>query len=108
MATLTLASSTRSTVIIPSRPRQSMSLSHARDMIMLADGRYAASARPVGDSAIHQDLQQQITDHKSITTDLAVRTSCGLVLDMGAQGMSRNATGAFVTSLGSRPPSPPV
>ncbi|HEY9293646.1 MAG TPA: hypothetical protein VIP98_20405 [Microlunatus sp.] len=113
MATLTLTSTTRSTVIIPSRPRQLMSLSHARDMIMLADGRYAVSARPVEGSALHQDLQQQITDHKSITTidaavKLASHKSCGAVIDQGAQGMSRNAKGAFVTRLGSRPPSPPV
>ncbi|QDP96456.1 hypothetical protein FOE78_11560 [Microlunatus elymi] len=113
MATLTRSISTRSTVIIPaSRPRLTMSLSRALGTIMPAGGRYSASVRPTAGIALHQDLLSQINDHKSITTDVTVQLDsskpCAAVIDQGAQGMSRNAKGAFVTSLGSRPPSPPV
>ena len=117
MATLTRSDSTRSTVIVPaSRPRLSMPLSPAVEMIMVAERPYAVSAalrdRLAGS---RHDVRADLINDKFTTTttiDIAVqlgsRKPCGDVDDQGARVMFGNTTGAFVTSLGDRPPSPPV
>jgi hypothetical protein len=128
MATLTSSTFTRSTrIVAASRPRLTMPLSRALEGILVSGGNTVVSTRPAvpthaapsllavsGSSA--KTYPSAVTgavkghNHKSITTTDAValldsRKPCGAVDDQGA-GMSRK--GAFVISLGSRPPSPPV
>jgi hypothetical protein len=85
-------------------------------MIMVAERPYAVSAalrdRLAGS---RHDVRADLINDKFTTTtttiDIAVqlgsRKPCGDVDDQGARVMFGNTTGAFVTSLGDRPPSPP-
>jgi hypothetical protein len=87
-------------------------------MIMVAGRSYAASAalrdRLAGSRHdVRSDLiNDKFTTTTTTTIDIAVqlgsRKPCGDVDDQGARVMFGNTTGAFVTSLGDRPPSPPV
>jgi hypothetical protein len=116
MATLMFSETTRSTEFVPaSSPRLSMPLSPAVEMIMAAERSYAVSADlrdRLADS--RHDVRADLINDNSTTTmiDIAVqlgsRKPCGDVDDQGARAMFGNTTGAFVTSLGDRPPSPPV
>ena len=117
MATLTRSEFSRSTVIVPaSRPRLSMPLPPAVEMIMVAERPAAVCTRLLDRIAgsrhdVRTDLLINDNFITTTTTDTAVRLGsrkpCGDVDDLGAKAMY-GQQGAFVTSLGDRPPSPPV
>jgi hypothetical protein len=117
MATLTNSEFTRSTAIVPaSRPRLSMPLSPAVEMIMVATRPAAVSARLLDRIAgpQHDVRADSLINDNSITTTIDIpvqlgsRKPCGDVDDLGAPAAMYGKQGAFVTSLGDRPPSPPV
>lgn len=110
MATLTISTNPRSTRnAIASRPRLTMPLARALETILVSGALEASSSRYAVSTLSAATGAVMGRNHKSTTTDAVVlldsRKPCGAVDGRGA-GMSRQD--AFVISLGSRPPSPPV
>lgn len=120
MATLILSTTARSTTTAPgtiasntigltSRPRLTMPLSRALETIVASGAHKASSHHYAASTTSALTCADAGCNHKSATNDdialLDSRKSCGVVDDRGA-GMSRQD--AFVISLGSRPPSPPL
>lgn len=112
MATLTLETSRSTRIDLVSRPRLAMALSAARDSVIVSGRRRAvigcvagqqyAPAAPCGPSnGLSQPdlgLAAVINQSKSIKS----------TTDEGRTAVNHDGMGAFVISLGSRPPSPPV
>lgn len=123
MATLTLSEITRSTrTDLVSRPRPAMAslaLSAARDEVIVSgrrrgvvsalSGHPYALVAPCGPSnrlsqcGNHVDIQVDVRPAAVINQSKSIQS-----IDQGFDAVKHDGMGAFVTSLGSRPPSPPV
>lgn len=112
MATLTLNETARSTRIdLVSRPQLSMSLSAARDAVIISGrqtavlgvaGEQYAPAAPCGPS--NGLSQPDIRPAAVINQSKSIKSTT----DEGIAVLNHDGMGVFATSLGSRPPSPPV
>jgi hypothetical protein len=114
MATMTLGETTWATtgLDLASRSRLSMSLSAARDAVVVVAGRQLvcgvvageqyATAAPCGPS---NGLSQQVRRPAAVINQ---SKSIKRIFDEARTAADHNGMGDFVTSLGSRPPSPPV
>ncbi|QGN32200.1 hypothetical protein [Microlunatus sp. Gsoil 973] len=111
MASLTLGETTTG-FDLALRSRLSMSLSAARDAVVVVTGRQPAfgavageqyaPAAPCGPS---NGLAQQVVRPAAVINQ---SKSIKHISDEARTAADHNGMGAFVTSLGSRPPSPPV